>query len=85
MENAKSSQEIIEFLKQAIARETKDPIASIDVDTNFFEFGFDSINSLYLIQELEDYFDVELNPLYFWEYPSIRLLAEQIHKEFSTL
>ncbi len=82
MKNASSSQEVIDFIKGIIAEEIKESPEKIDVDSEFFEFGLDSINSLVLLDKAEKHFDVELNPLFFWDYPTIRTFGEHIYKEF---
>ena len=82
MKNADSVEDVISFLKKIIAEETNVSPDSIDIDIEFFQFGLDSINSLVLLDQAEKEFGIELNPLFFWDYPTIRSFSEHIFEEF---
>ena len=70
--------EFIQFTKQKIAETLDVNINEIDINTEFVALGLDSLDTLFLIQELEDYLKIEINPLVFWDYPNIRLLSEHL-------
>ncbi|MEQ1587318.1 MAG: acyl carrier protein [Cyclobacteriaceae bacterium] len=72
--------EIITFLKQVIARETKLDVNKIEVDQHLGVFGLDSINSVYVLQQLEDFLQLELSPLLFWDYPTIKSLSIHLYQ-----
>lgn len=76
-----SPDEIVIFIKKAIAEEARVPDTSIDADKSFHLLGLDSISSIYILEKVENSFNVTISPLYFWDYPTIRLLAGQIFKE----
>ena len=73
--------EIKAFIKNIIAQELKEPVESISETANFHEFGLDSINSVFLLDKVQLEFNVELTPLYFWDYPNIESFSNQIFKE----
>ena len=73
--------DIITFMKALASEELKTSTDDIDENATFHELGFDSISSIYLLDNLETKFKVTLSPLYFWDYPTIRLLSEQVKKE----
>ena len=73
-----STDAITTFMREQIASLIKSDVTEIDPDTEFINFGIDSIHALFLIDGLERKFKVEVNPLYFWECPTIRLLAKKI-------
>jgi|GEM_PF-790345 len=72
--------EIETFLKQAIARETKLDLSKIEVDQYMGVFGLDSINSVYVLKQLEDFLNLELSPLLFWDYPTIKSLSINLYQ-----
>lgn len=67
--------ELINLLKSIIADETGIGIHEIaDTDT-FFNLGLDSVSCIFLMDKLEKKIKAELNPIYFWDYPSIDTYA----------
>jgi acyl carrier protein len=67
--------QIIQILKAEIARESGLSIAEIEDGADFFSLGFDSISCIYVLDRLEKKIDLELNPIYFWDYPTVELLS----------
>ncbi|WP_185154111.1 acyl carrier protein [Fulvivirga sp. M361] len=78
MDNA---QEIVTFMKALASEELRTSANEIDENATFHELGFDSISSIYLLEKLEKKYEIELSPLYFWDFPTIALLSEQVKKE----
>jgi acyl carrier protein len=74
----KNRSEILNTLKEEIAKETGLSVSTIDDDASFYSLGLDSISSVYVLDELEKRLKVEMNPMFFWDYPTLRLLAEHI-------
>lgn len=73
-----TKEDIASFMNKIIAREKNIGIDDISQDSTFFELGLDSISSVYLLDLLERKFNISLNPLAFWDYPTINLLADHI-------
>jgi len=74
----KTKTEILNALKEEIARETGLPVSNIGEDASFYSLGLDSISSVFVLDELEKKLGIELNPVLFWDYPTVRLLADHI-------
>ena len=74
-------EEIILFLQNSIAAETKLDSSQINIDQSLGAFGLDSINSVYILHQLEDFLQIELNALLFWDYPTVRSLSSYIYHE----
>ncbi len=74
-------EEIIFFLQKSIAAETKLDINQINIDQSLGTFGLDSINSIYILHQLEDFLQIELSPLLFWDYPTVKSLSAYIYQE----
>jgi len=73
--------DIIIHITDLIAAETGLSKNMIQADESFFIYGIDSISAVYLMHQLEDQFKITLTPLYFWDYPTIKLFAEKIYLE----
>ena len=69
------------FIKKILADELKESPENIDEHAHFHEFGLDSINSVYLLDQVEAKYNISLTPLYFWDYPSLHLFAQQLSEE----
>ena len=73
-----SSDDIVRALKAEIAGETGVPIDDIDDSASFASLGLNSISSVFILDKLEKRLKVEMNPLFFWDYPTIKLLADHL-------
>lgn len=73
-------EEIIAFMRQAIATETKLDLNKVEEDEYMGVFGLDSINSVYVLQQLENFLQLELSPLLFWDYPTIKSLSTHLYQ-----
>lgn len=70
---------ITEWLVEHVARELKLAPDSISVDEAFFDLGLNSLNTLIVSGELGEFLGCEdFNPTLFWDYPTIRKLAEHL-------
>jgi len=63
------------ILKDEISRETRIPVSEIEDDAGFHSLGLDSISAVYILDRLEKKLGVTMNPLFFWDYPTVTLLA----------
>lgn len=73
--------DLISFMQSLISRETKIPVVEVSIDLEFREFGLDSISSMFIVEKLEEQFNITISPLHFWDYPTIEKLAQQIIRE----
>jgi acyl carrier protein len=74
----KTRSEILGILKGHIARETGLPLAEISDDATFYSLGLDSISSVFILDRLEKQLKIEMNPVFFWDFPTVGLLADHI-------
>lgn len=79
-----SYDEVLNFIKKEIAEETKFPIEKIDVNTSFHSLGLDSLSAILILHNIEMKFGIELNPIYFWDYPTPALFTGFIIKEHAS-
>jgi acyl carrier protein len=75
-------EELIEVIKKLIVEETGIPIAEINEKDTFFNLGLDSVSCIFLMDKLEKELQVELNPIHFWDYPSIDTYSEFLIQEY---
>lgn len=73
--------ELIALLKSVIADETGITLAEISDTDTFFNLGLDSVSCIFLMDKLEKKLGVDLNPIYFWDYPSIDTFADYLLQE----
>ncbi|MEP2770572.1 MAG: acyl carrier protein [Fulvivirga sp.] len=73
--------EIAYFITSLIAKETGLKENDISADGSFFEYGLDSISAIFLLEQVCERYNIELSPLYFWDYPTIDAFSNQIYKE----
>ncbi|MFZ6014062.1 MAG: acyl carrier protein [Bacteroidota bacterium] len=73
-----TKEEMIQTLKQEIARETGLPVAEIDDTADFLSLGLDSVSCVFVLDKLEKKIQIELNPIFFWDYPTVASLSEHL-------
>lgn len=77
--------EVRSLLLTEISKETSIEIAELHDHENFINFGLDSVNCIFLLDRLEKIFKLELNPVWFWDYPTIDTMAQKIFSELAQL
>lgn len=70
--------DIVDMLKTEIAKEMGTPVSEIDGNAHFISLGLDSVRSVFILDSLERRLGVEMNPLFFWDYPTIESMADHI-------
>lgn len=74
----KTKPDILSALKEEIAKEAGLPVSGIDNDASFYSLGLDSISSVFVLDALEQKLGIEMNPMFFWDYPTVSKLAEHL-------
>lgn len=80
--NTFTEAELSNFIRNKIAVELGIPEEEIDLTIEFINFGMDSVNSIFILQHIEKFIGVDLNPLLFWDYPTIESLSRYIVTTF---
>lgn len=70
--------DVLHLLKSEIASESGLSISEISDGASFSELGLNSISAVFILDVLEKKLGVEMNPLFFWDYPTVELLAEYL-------
>jgi acyl carrier protein len=71
-------EELIRLLKDEISHETKIPASEIKSEESFYSLGLDSISCVFVLDELSKKLNLDLNPILFWDFPTVDLLASHI-------
>lgn len=74
----------VAIIKKLISEETGVAIGEINETDSFFNLGLDSVSCIFLMDKLERQLHIELNPIHFWDYPTIDTYSEFIAKEYLT-
>lgn len=69
-------EEVISLIIKLISDETGISIDEIKETDTFFNLGLDSVSCIFLMDKLEKKILIELNPIHFWDYPSIDTYAD---------
>lgn len=59
------------------------PAEAIHPEAPFETYRLNSIHAMQLLDELEAEFNIELSPLWIWEFPTIAQFAKQVVKELN--
>jgi acyl carrier protein len=70
--------EIRDWLVAHLARLVKCPPGKIDVTTSFDRLGLDSATAVGVTLDLEDWLGRPVEPAIFYDYPTIRQLADEL-------
>ncbi|HNP18525.1 MAG TPA: acyl carrier protein [Fulvivirga sp.] len=70
--------DIINFISKIISEEGNLNEEDIKPEDTFFELGLDSISAIYLMELVENEYQITLNPILFWDYPSIQSFSNKI-------
>jgi len=72
---------IVEIVKEAISNEMGISLSEINENDSFFNLGMDSVSCIFVMERLENTLQLELNPIHFWDYPSIDTYADFLLRE----
>ncbi len=78
----KNKADVINDLKKIIAEETGIDLKDIQNSDSFFNLGLDSIRCIFVMEKLEGKYGVTLNPIAFWDYPTIDTYADFLILEY---
>lgn len=74
---------IEDFLKRKLSASLSIAPDVIDIHQPLTNYGLDSMSSVVLVGELEEWLNVELSATLLWDYPTISDLSEYLSKSAS--
>jgi acyl carrier protein len=72
---------VVELFKDIIAQELKIDANEIDGDELFLSIGLDSVSCIVVLDKLEKEIVRDLNPILFWDYPTINSFAQHLAED----
>ena len=69
--NPKLATEIGDFICIRVAAYASCPVEQIGLDQAFAEYGLDSISAVSLCADIEDHFNVSVEPTLAWDHPTV--------------
>jgi acyl carrier protein len=66
------------WLRERVAAYADVPADGIDVDARLTDLGLDSVYALTLCGDIEDTFNIEMDPSVIWDHDTIRALADAL-------
>jgi acyl carrier protein len=67
-----------DWVRERVAYYLEADPATIDVDTPLAEYGLDSLYALTLCGDIEDHFELVLEPTLAWDHPTISAIARYL-------
>ena len=75
--------ELTEFFRKTMAEELSLSKEDIATDIELINFGLDSFRAIFVLQHLEKFIGIELNPLLLWDHPTIESFSKYIVASFN--
>mgnify|MGYP000498257578 CR=1 FL=1 len=83
MTNAVLSTSVMDFVRQELSSRVKVPIEQIDASSQLIDLGLQSIDAVIMCGEIEDRFQVELDPSAIFQFQTVGTFVEDILKRLS--
>jgi len=74
---------IKDFIHLLVAKTLETKKEEINPDEEFISLGLDSMHAIFLIDEIEKEFGIEINPHAFWEFPTINSFSQNLERQVS--
>lgn len=74
---------IREWLLNQVAFYLQRPVTELAGDVKLVEYGLDSVYALTLCGDIEDEYDLEIEPTLAWDYPTVDSIAELVHAKLA--
>lgn len=75
---------LITFLRERVSERTRVPVEEIDLDTNLVGIGVRSIDAVLISGQLEDEFQVDIDPMLMFEFDTIGEVVENLLEKIET-
>ncbi len=75
----KKLEEIQEIIKKIIANELAISPQEIVPTSSFYDLGLDSVNSIFLLAEMETTLDIHIDPMSVYDNPTIESFSKYLH------
>lgn len=83
MTDSALSNSVMDFVRQELSSRVKVPIEQIDASSHLVDLGLQSIDAVIMCGEIEDRFQVELDPSAIFQFQTVGTFVEDILKRLS--
>jgi len=73
--------ELRNFVHLKVAEALGTTLEDVNPNEEFISLGLDSMHAIFLLDEIEKKYEVEINPHAFWEHPTINSFADDLEKK----
>lgn len=74
---------ISQFIQIKVAETLGVKPDEVSPNEEFMSLGLDSMHAIFLIDEIEKEYNIEINPHTFWEFPTINSFADNLEKQLT--
>ncbi|MFD3551600.1 acyl carrier protein [Streptomyces goshikiensis] len=74
-----TAEDIRDWLVNRVAFYLEVPADSIPPDAKFVEMGLDSVYAMTMCGDIEDRFELEVEPTIAWDHPTVAALTKHLH------
>ena len=79
----RSLTEIQEKIKEIIATELTLDITEINNTSSFHDMGLDSVNSIFLLAQMEEELNIHIDPMSVYDNPTVNTFSEYLHTQLN--
>jgi len=72
--------EIKADIKKLIADELHIPLEKIKDEDTFHDIGLDSITATFILDEIENKYEIDIKPMDVWNHPTLGSFSELLHR-----
>lgn len=72
-------EKIQQIICEIIANELNISVEEISYNSTFYELGLDSVNSIFLLSELETRLEIDIDPLSVYDNPTVFSFTQYLH------
>lgn len=79
MFNQMEVEKIQQIISEIIANELHVSVADISQNSTFYELGLDSVNSIFLLSEMETRLEIDVDPMSVYDNPTVSSFSHYLH------
>lgn len=78
MTDAALTTSVLDFVRQELSTRVKVPVEQIDASSNLIDLGLQSIDAVIMCGEIEDHFQVELDPSAIFQFQTVGSFVDDV-------
>ena len=78
MSDTSLAESVLNFVRTELARRLKLPVDKIDSSSQFIDLGLQSIDAVMMCGEVEDHFQIELDPSAIFQFETVGSFVDEV-------